>query len=84
MFKVSITSSAERDLKRLDRPIKNRIVSAILALASNPRPSGCLKIKSEEGAWRIRVGDWRVAYQIDDGGSEVIVFRIAHRSAFYE
>jgi mRNA interferase RelE/StbE len=57
MYKISITSSAERDLKRLDRPIKNRIVSAILALASDPRPHGCLNIKSAEGVWRILVGD---------------------------
>jgi hypothetical protein len=42
MFKISITSRAERELKRLDRPVKNRIVSAISALASDPRPPGCL------------------------------------------
>jgi mRNA interferase RelE/StbE len=84
MFKVSITSSAERDLKRLDRPIKNRIVSAILALAYDPRPHGCLKVKSEEGVWRVRIGDWRVGYEVDDSASEVLVFKIAHRSDFYE
>jgi mRNA interferase RelE/StbE len=83
MFKVSITSSAERDLKRLDRPTKNRIVSAILALASDPRPHACLKVKSEEGVWRIRVGDWRVGYEIDDDAGEVLVLKIAHRSDFY-
>lgn len=84
MFKVSITSSAERDLKRLDRPTKNRIVSAVLALASNPRPHGCLKVRSEEGTWRIRIGDWRVGYRIDDSGSEVLVIKVAHRREFYE
>jgi mRNA interferase RelE/StbE len=83
MFKVNITSSAERDLRRLDRPVKNRIVTAILALASDPRPHGCLKVKSEEGVWRIRIGDWRVGYTIDDDASEVLVFKIAHRSDFY-
>ena len=83
MFKVSITSSAERDLKRLDRPIKNRIVPAILALASNPRPPGSLRVRSEEGVWRVRIGDWRVGYRVDDGASEVIVVRIAHRRDFY-
>ena len=81
MFKVSITSSAERDLKRLDRPIKNRIVSAILALASDPRPHGCLRIWSEEGVWRVRIGDWRVSYRVDDGASEVIVVRLIFLSA---
>jgi mRNA interferase RelE/StbE len=83
MFKVNITSSAERDLRRLDRPVKNRIVTAILALASDPRPHGCLKVKSEEGVWRIRIGDWRVGYTVDDDASEVLVFKIAHRSDFY-
>jgi mRNA interferase RelE/StbE len=49
MFRVSITSRAERELKRLDQPVKNRIVSAVSALASDPRPPGCLKVRSEEG-----------------------------------
>jgi len=84
MFKVSITSRAERELKRLDRPVKNRIVTAIPGLSSDPRPPGCVKVKSEEGVWRVRVGDWRVGSQVDDGASEVLVIRIAHRSEFYE
>jgi mRNA interferase RelE/StbE len=83
MYKVKITSSAERDLRRLDRPTKNRIVTAILALATEPRPHGCLKVKSEEGVWRIRIGDWRVGYTVEDDASEVLVFKIAHRSDFY-
>jgi len=60
MYKVNITSRAERELRRLDRPVKNRVISAIMSIASDPRPQGCLKVKSEEGVWRIRVGDWRV------------------------
>jgi mRNA interferase RelE/StbE len=84
MYKVHITSRAERDLRRLDRQAKNRIVKAILDLASNPRPSGCLKVRSEEGVWRIRIGDWRVGYTIDDVASEVTVIRVAHRNEFYE
>ena len=65
MYEVTITARAERELKRLDRSVKNRVVQAILALAANPRPAGCIKVKSEEGVWRVRVGDWRVGYQID-------------------
>jgi mRNA interferase RelE/StbE len=71
-------------LRRLDRQAKNRVVKAMLDLASNPRPSGCLKVRSEEGVWRIRIGDWRVGYMIDDAASEVTVIRIAHRSEFYD
>ena len=84
MYKILITSRAERELKRLDRPVKNRVVSAIMALASEPRPQGCLKVKSEEGVWRIRAGDWRVGYAVDDQAKEVLVVRIAHRSESYE
>ncbi len=83
MFSVTITSRAERELRRLDRPVKNRIVTAILSLGSDPRPSGCLKVKSEEGVWRVRIGDWRVGYIIDDEKREVVVIRVGHRSEFY-
>jgi mRNA interferase RelE/StbE len=84
MYNVTITSRAERDLKRLDRSTKNRVVKAIIELASEPRPVGCLKVRSEEGVWRIRTGDWRIGYSINDASSEVIIIRIAHRSEFYE
>jgi mRNA interferase RelE/StbE len=84
MYKVSITSRAEKDLKRLDRSVKNRIVTAIMDLANEPRPACCRKILSEEGVWRIRVGDWRIGYRIDDTAKEVTVIRIANRSEFYD
>ena len=84
MYSVSITKRGERDLKRLDRSIKNRIVTTILTLGADPRPSGCLKVRSQEGVWRIRVGDWRVGYIIDDAKLEVLVIRIGHRSEFYD
>ena len=84
MYKVSITARAEKDLKRLDRAIKNRAVTAIADLASEPRPTGCKKIQSEAGVWRIRVGDWRIAYRVDDAQRQVLVIRIAHRNEFYD
>lgn len=84
MYKVTITSRAERDLKRLDRTLKSRIVTATLALGSDPRPTGSVKVKSEERVWRIRIGDWRVGYMIDDAAREVIVIRIGHRREFYD
>jgi mRNA interferase RelE/StbE len=83
MYRVSITSRSERDLRKLDRAIKNRIVKALLSLESNPRPTGCLKVQSEEGVWRIRVGDWRIGYTVNDVAEEVVVVRIGHRSEFY-
>ena len=84
MFRVSITGRAEKDLKRLERKTKNRIVTVIAGLADEPRPSGCRKIQSEAGVWRIRVGEWRVGYVIDAPNYEVTVIRIAHRREFYD
>lgn len=84
MYKVLITAHAERELKRLDRSTKNRILPAALALAENPRPPGCLKVKAETRLWRIRVGDWRVGYEIDDENHVVRIVTIGHRREFYD
>jgi len=81
---VSLTSRARRENHRLDRQILVRISKAIDTLAENPRPSGCLKVKTTEGLWRIRVGDWRIGYEIDDEARTVTVITIGHRSEFYE
>ena len=83
MYSIVITSSAEKDLRRLDRSIKNRVTVAILALADDPRPPGCIKVKSEEGVWRIRVGEYRVAYTVDDQAKVVTVVRVGARGDFY-
>jgi mRNA interferase RelE/StbE len=84
MYSVIITSSAEKDLRRLDRTAKNRITTALLALADDPRPIGCIKIRSEEGVWRIRIGDYRVGYRIDDEAQTVTVIRVGHHRDFYD
>jgi mRNA interferase RelE/StbE len=81
---INISSRAERELKRLDRTIKNRIVTALLGLIKNSRPSGCIKVKTSENLWRIRVGDWRVGYEIDDASQTVTIITIGHRSQFYD
>lgn len=83
MYSVTIQPHAEREIKRLDKPIKKRILTAVLALASDPRPHGCVKVRTRENAWRIRVGDWRVIYLVDDAGDEVTVIRVTHRSESY-
>ncbi len=84
MYKVTITRSAEKSLKNLDRQAKNRIVGQILSLADEPRPHGCRKVISEEGLWRIRIGDWRLGYEINDSNEEITIIRIDHRSSFYD
>ena len=82
MYKISITHRAEKDLKKLDRNAKNRIVTTIMSLTAEPRPVGCRKILSEEGVWRIRIGDWRVGYKVNDKTFQITIIRIGHRKEF--
>lgn len=83
MYEVLIERSAERDLKSLPTPLFHRIVSRIRALADNPRPSGCHKLVGSKNDWRIRIGDYRVVYEINDARKLVRIFRIRHRSEVY-
>jgi len=83
-YSVSLSSRARRETRNLDRQTLTRVAKAIDGLAQNPRPTGCLKVKTAEGLWRIRVGDWRVIYAIDDGKRIVDIVYIRHRSKAYE
>ena len=83
-YRLVLTSSAEKELKRLTRPLIARIAPRLESLAANPRPPGCKKLEGGDKEWRIRVGDYRVVYTIDDAMSLVEVTRIRHRSAVYK
>ena len=82
-YRVVLTSSAERELKKLPSDVVARIVPRLQMLASKPRPAGCKKLHGGDREWRIRVGDYRVVYTIDDRKSLVEVTRIRHRSEVY-
>jgi mRNA interferase RelE/StbE len=83
-YSLEIKSSAQRELNRLDDPVFHRIDQKIIGLAEEPRPAGCVKLKGYRDQWRIRVGDWRVIYTIDDQRQVVSITRVAHRSEAYE
>ena len=80
---VQITPPAARELERLPPPIRALIVPRIRALADNPRPPGVKKLKGEQNGWRIRVGDYRVVYEIYDKELLVLVVKIGHRGDVY-
>ena len=63
--------------------IHGRVITAIQALATNPRPSGCRKLAGSQHDWRIRVGDYRVIYEIGDAIRIVRVNRVRHRREVY-
>jgi mRNA interferase RelE/StbE len=83
-YRVALTSSAEKELHRLPKKMVARIVSRLERLESAPRPPGCKKLKGGENEWRIRVGDYRIVYVIEDAARTVDVTRIAHRREVYE
>ena len=65
-YSLEITTSAQKELDSIDDPLFERIDRKILALADNPGPVGSKKLKGFTDSWRIRVGDWRVVYVLDD------------------
>lgn len=83
MHDVLIERTAERDLKSLPTAVFDRILPRIKALADNPRPAGCHKLAGSKNDWRIRIGDYRVVYEIDDFRKQVKIFRVRHRREVY-
>ena len=82
-YTLEIKPSAGNELDALGDALFARIDRKIMALAENPRPPGCKKLKGYKDQWRIRVGDYRVVYTIDDANLLVDVTRIRHRSEVY-
>ena len=83
MYRVLLERGAEKDLARLSSGMHDRVIVAIQALATNPRPPGCRKLTGSKSDWRIRVGDYRVVYDIADEIRVVRVNRVRHRREVY-
>ena len=83
MYQVVVERAAEKDLKRLSAEIRSRIATALRDLAKNPRPSGSRKLAGTKHDWRVRVGDYRILYEIAEVIRIVRVPRIRHRREVY-
>lgn len=83
-YSVALKSSARKELARLSASLIERIVPKLEMLGTDPRPAGCRKLKGGDSEWRIRIGDYRVVYTIDDHEETITVSRIRHRSEVYE
>ena len=80
---VVFARSARRELEGLEATVARRIISRVEALASEPRPHGCVKLQGAADLWRIRIGDYRVVYAIDDDARVVDIRIVRHRSDAY-
>ena len=83
MYRIEIKRSALKELSQVSQPYNKKIVEAIDELATNPRPVGYKKLKGSE-AYRIRVGDYRVVYIIEDVIRLIEIQRIRHRKDVYK
>lgn len=84
MYQIEFTKGATRELNKLPTDIKNRIDLKIMNLTVDPRPSGVKKVKGIEDTYRIRVGEYRVIYEIYDNILLVTVVKVGHRSDIYK
>jgi mRNA interferase RelE/StbE len=82
MYQVELRRKAQRDLEKLPKKDFETAIKAIKGLSANPRPKGVEKIKIA-GLWRIRQGDYRIVYNIDDNQKVIIILRIGHRREIY-
>ena len=79
---VLTTASAEKDIRRLSDPIRSRVNNKIISLENNPRPRGSKKLTGRD-EYRIRVGDYRILYVIDDNNRVVTIRAVGHRHEIY-
>ena len=82
-YRIDLAREAAKSLSSLDRTTRALLNVAIEALATDPRPSGTCKLAGGAGEWSIRVGYYRVVYEIHDGRLLILVIRVAHRREVY-
>ena len=79
-YQVELAPAAQRDLRRLPRAVQALLARPIQALAEDPRPAGVRKIRGGDRAWRIRVGPYRIVYDVLDERALVVILKVARRS----
>lgn len=82
-YKVDFVAPAAKEFRSLSAEVKRRIGAAVDSLAEDPRPSGVRKLRGHIGYYRIRVGAYRIVYEIDDDTRLIRVTRIRHRRDVY-
>ncbi len=82
-YEVEITPAAKRQIKKLTKSIQQLIVERLEELVENPRPPGVFKMEGEENLYRVRVGDYRIIYQVQDRMLLIVVVKVGHRGNVY-
>ena len=82
-YSVTFARSARKEVEKLHPSMARRVMQRIEALATIPRPSGVIRLQGHKNLWRIRIGDYRVVYSIDDTARNIDVSVVRHRSDAY-
>ncbi|MGB8494723.1 MAG: type II toxin-antitoxin system RelE/ParE family toxin [Candidatus Acidiferrum sp.] len=82
-YSVTILRKAQKELAELPVPAFETVEQKLLGLRDNPRPFGCKKLKGPTDIWRVRSGDYRILYEIDDSAGTVTIIKIGHRGSVY-
>lgn len=83
-YRIELSPAAARQLRKLDGPARHRVQAAIELLATEPRPARAKKLVGSEGEWRVRTGDYRIIYEINDGVLVILVLAVGHRREIYQ
>jgi mRNA interferase RelE/StbE len=81
-YSVGVERRAQKQIARLSTEMQDRVEAALQTLTEEPRPPGCRRL-TNRGGWRIREGNYRIVYEIDDDQREITVLRVAHRRDVY-
>lgn len=84
VYSLRILPSARKELESLHDPMLRRVATALRSLAEDPRPHGSRKLVGTDADFRVRIGDYRIIYEVDDVSRAVTVYRIRHRRDAYE
>ena len=82
-YEIHLTTSARKDVRDMEKPVGTRIGAAIDSLVTEPRPPGCRKLEGEHECWRVRVGDYRIIYSIDDDAGRIQIIAVRHQREAY-
>ena len=82
-YRIEVSPAAERKIRKLEATVRRKVLNKIEALGRNPRPTGVEKL-TDTGVYRVRVGDYRIIYDIEDKVTTVLVLKVGDRKEIYE
>jgi mRNA interferase RelE/StbE len=84
VYQVEIAPAAQRQIRKLTTDVQQKIIQRLEALAVDPYPAGVVKMRGEQSLYRVRLGDYRIIYEIQDEELLILVLKVGHRRDVYK